>query len=194
MFRKINIIFSLIIFWVFSIYPFNYIHAYNIWWTNYCFPTWDGDWILDTNLDWLNCTYPSGWYKIYWNVEVWKNWDFTITIPNWVTMGIDLSVNKIEFKDSSWNIRWKIKLNWTAVIKDVNNGKRYYISKRYYANGITKCPRWTVVLWSNRSGVITKGRMQSVPSQWYMYCARIWPNSSKYNCYYQNGAIVCERK
>ncbi len=230
MVKKINIVFSLLVFAMFSVYPVNYIQAYNINWTNYCFPTWDGDWILDSNLDGLNCEYPRniryqycywktvtiGWgsffsfsyniyvcdgesyikwpIKVYGDIYVGKNWNFTINISDWVTMWIDLSNNKIEFKDNNWNVSWKIKLNWTAVIKDVSNGKKYYISKKYITNGITSCPSWTVVLNTTRTAVLTKWNEEVVPSEWYMYCARIWPNSSKYNCYTQNGAIVCENR
>ena len=198
MFKKIFSLLSIfVLIYVINLFPYNFIidkvYSYNIWWTNYCFPTWDGDWILNSQLDWNPCRYPSGWYKVFGDIHVWTNGDFTINIPANTTLWIDLSNKKITFKDPFWNIKWKIILDSTAKIDNsVNN--RYYVAVNYSNNWITRCPSWTVVMNLSRNWVLTRWQIENVSSVGTMYCARIWPNSTIYSCGYENGAIVCDRR
>ncbi len=189
--KKLWIKISLLVMLIFAIYPYGKFNVYAL--DGTCFPTWDGDWILNTYLDWLNCTFPSWWYKIYGNVYVGRNWDFTINISDWVTMGVDLSSNFIDFTDSNWNIRGKIQLQWTAKIENsVSN--RYYVEVSYDidGDGITKCPKWTVALnltWTqdlpqsdiNNASPLLQWQIKSVALNGSLYCVKIWSNA-RYTC------------
>ncbi len=139
-----------------------------------CIPSWNWNRTVEQN-----CSFPSWWKKIYWNINVWNK---TITIPNWVVMWINLSSNKITFSGG------KILLQWNAKI-DNSVSNRHYITKSYSirywgvssssaSNAIdcnhwacTSCPAWTKAMNSSRNWVQSSSP-RSVWNAGTMYCAK----------------------
>jgi hypothetical protein len=138
-------------------------------------PDWDGDWIVE-----WDCDFPNGNYKVYWDIIV---WNYTVTIPIWITLWIDLTTNKITF----WN--WKILFGTNAKI-DNSVSTRYDFSVNYIETPagtvipitthdtpitswvpITNCPTWTQVLNLSRTWFAWTSPLW-VAASGTMYCAK----------------------
>lgn len=146
---KRTFIISLVL--IFSINFLSYANAVD------CVPSWNWDWVVE-----WDCTYPSWWYKVYGNIIV---WDKTVTIPNWVTIGIDLSVNRITFTTG------KILLQGSAKIDNsVSSRKVVMITyTTWVANYTTPCPAWMVVL--NSTWTWPLSGIEWMPAwTWIIYC------------------------
>ena len=133
-----------------------------------CAPRWNGTWTVTAD-----CTYAQT-AKIFGDIIVWP---YTVTVPTWIVMGIDMTVNKMTFTTGKVMFQGSAKADNTTSV-------RYEINVTYSVNATTACPSGMNVRYANWSAVVPTnpfsyptatpgGYYDNVAQSGTLYC--VWP-------------------
>lgn len=119
-----------------------------------CQPKWDGTRTVEAN-----CDLPASG-RIYGDITVWP---YTVTVPTWTVLWINLATNKVTFTT------WKILFQWTAKM-DASVSNRFSVAINYVVSGwVTNCPAGMSVLNAWQTGF--EAWVNYVSGAGTMYCA-----------------------
>lgn len=122
-----------------------------------CRPRWNGTRTVEAT-----CDFPAS-AMIYGDIIVGP---YTVTVPNWVTLGLNMATYKATFTTG------KIMFTWTAKM-DASVTNRYSIWKTYSNGAFTQCDPGMQVLNAALTWFAPSGSLSTVWSSGTMYCA--WP-------------------
>lgn len=134
-------------------------------WAVACKPRWNGTRTVEATCDFSSSA------RIYGDIIVWP---YTVTVPTWVVLWINLSTNKATFTT------WKILFTGTAKMDgSVSNRYTYAISYSYVTNvWITDCANGSCTACWNGANVLNPGQTWfagstpiAVGSSGTIYCA-----------------------